>query len=153
MVQDMFDPEYYLGVYEVRSKSTNETSLRCGKYREDTVECKVLFLPPATKLRQGNVFTPVCHSVHRGGVCHTPPGQTPPAQCMLGYTPLPSACWDTPPCTVHAGIRSTSGRYASHWNAFFLYQHLLCGDIAHIACITSFDMSTYASLLRTLLQN
>ena len=33
-----------------------------------------------------------------------PPGQTPPGQ--------------TPPCTVHAGIRSTSGRYASHWNAF-----------------------------------
>ena len=45
------------------------------------------------------------------------PGQTlpqadtpPPAQCMLGYTP----------CTVHSGIRSTSGRYASDWNAFFL---------------------------------
>ena len=132
MVQDMFDPEYYLGVYEVRSKSTNETSLRCGKYR-DTVECKVLFLPPATKLRQGNVFTPVCHSVH-GGVSAT-------------HTLA------RPPCPVHAGIRSTSGRYASHWNAFFLYQHLLCGDIAHIACITSFDMSTYASLLRTLLQN
>ena len=51
-------------------------------------------LPPATKLRQGNVFTPVCHSVHRGGLPHTypwadkPPGQTPPSlpgQCMLGY--------------------------------------------------------------------
>ena len=49
------------------------------------------YLPPATKLGQGNVFTPVCHSVH-GGVCHThtpgetPPGQTAhPAQCMLGY--------------------------------------------------------------------
>ena len=28
-----------------------------------------------------------------------PPRQTPPppAQCMLGYTPLPSVCWDTPP--------------------------------------------------------
>ena len=26
-------------------------------------------LPPATKLRQGNIFTPVCHSVHRGGLC------------------------------------------------------------------------------------
>ena len=26
-------------------------------------------LPPATKLRQGNVFTPVCHSIHRGGLC------------------------------------------------------------------------------------
>ena len=51
-------------------------------------------LPPATKLRQGNVFTPVCHSVHRGGLPHTypwadkPPGQKPP--------PSPgSACWDT----------------------------------------------------------
>ena len=105
-----------------------------------------VFLPPATKLRQGNDFTPVCHSVYRGrSVCHTPPlgrhplgihpswidtpcpvhagihtplpsacwdthlpgrhpqGDTPPAQCMLGYTHtcmrgythLPSACWDT----------------------------------------------------------
>ena len=54
-----------------------------------------LLLPPATKLRQGNVFTPVCHSVHRGGgVClpqvpgggrADPPGRHPPAQCMLGY--------------------------------------------------------------------
>ena len=41
----------------------------------------------------------------------TPPRQVyPPAQCMLGYTSLPSARWDTPsPCTVHAGIRSTNG--------------------------------------------
>ena len=29
---------------------------------------------------------------------HPTPGQTPPAQCLLGYThPLPSACWDTHP--------------------------------------------------------
>ena len=27
------------------------------------------FLPPAKKLREGNVFTPVCHSVHRRGLC------------------------------------------------------------------------------------
>ena len=33
-------------------------------------------LPAATKLGQGNVFTGVCDSVHRGGVCL-------------------SACWDT----------------------------------------------------------
>ena len=26
-------------------------------------------LPPATKLREGNVFTPVCDSVHGRGVC------------------------------------------------------------------------------------
>ena len=28
-----------------------------------------LLLPPATKLRQGNVFTPVCDSVRGGGLC------------------------------------------------------------------------------------
>ena len=28
----------------------------------------VSLLPPATKLRQGNVFTPVSHSVHGGGM-------------------------------------------------------------------------------------
>ena len=43
------------------------------------------FLPSATKLRQGHIFTPICHSVHGGGgVClsecwDTPPGQTPPS--------------------------------------------------------------------------
>ena len=50
----------------------------------------------------------------------TPQGRQPPAHCMLSYTLLPSACWHTPPCTVHAGIQSTSGQYASHWNALLL---------------------------------
>ena len=45
-----------------------------------------------------------------------PPEQTPP----LGRHPLPSACWDTPPCTVHVGIWSTSGWYTSYWNAYLL---------------------------------
>ena len=49
----------------------------------------IALLPPATKLRQGNVFTAVCHSVHGGGLPY-PPGQThpradTPVQCMLGY--------------------------------------------------------------------
>ena len=64
-----------------------------------------------------NVFTPVCHSVHRVVVSATPRDQrqTPP----WASTPLPSACWDTHTlCTVHAGIWSISGQYASHWNAF-----------------------------------
>ena len=39
----------------------------------------LLFLPPATKLGQGYVFTRVCDSVHRGSLTH----------CMLGYTRPP----------------------------------------------------------------
>ena len=48
------------------------------------------FLPPAIKLSQGNVFTPVCHSVHRGE------WQTPPWE----QTPSGSR---HPPYAVHAG--------------------------------------------------
>ena len=75
------------------------------------------YLPPATKLPQGNVFTPVCHSVHRG-VCHIP---RPWADTPLGRH-LPG---QTPPHTVHAGIWSTSGRYASYWNAILLLLFLV----------------------------
>ena len=57
--------------------------------------------------------TRVCLSM--GGI----PGQVhPPGR----YTPPPWAGTSPPdrytPATVHAGIRSTSGWYASHWNAF-----------------------------------
>ena len=55
-------------------------------------------LPAATKSGQGNVFTGVCDSVHRGGGCLP--------QCMLGYCrppeqrppPGPDPLWEqTPP--------------------------------------------------------
>ena len=89
------------------------------------------YLPAATKLGQGNVFTGVCDSVRRGGVSalvHAgippPSGSDPPE----ANTPLPGA--DTPPPELDppwdqthpgadtpreadSGIRSTSGRYAS----------------------------------------
>ena len=42
--------------------------------------------------------------------CRQPPGQTLPCPMHAGI--------HTPPRAVHAGIRSTSGRYASYWNAF-----------------------------------
>ena len=123
-------------------------------------------LPPANEVCEGYVFTPVCHSVHRGSTwAGNPPGRyTPQAGTPLGryippgrytpwagipldrytpgrytslgrYTPLqvhpPAGTppWaGTPPGrytpqTVHVGIRSTSGRYASYWNAF-LFVHL-----------------------------
>ena len=59
-------------------------------------------------LGQGNFFTPVCDSVHSGGVVSAPlhAGIHPPG---------PEA--DTPPPGYYR-IRSTSGRYASYWNAF-----------------------------------
>ena len=81
---------------------------------------------PQTKLREGYVFTRVCDSVHRGGVYHTPPGQTPslgrhppgqtpPGRHTPGQTPpcpvytrihphsLPSPCWDRPPAQCMLG--------------------------------------------------
>ena len=120
---------------------------------------KIDWLLPATKLPQGNVFTPVCHSVHGGSATHRcpladtplantpwsdpsirhplgrhplprqthpPPGQTPPP---LGRHPLPQAYTPgkTPSYAVHAGIWSTSGRYASYWNAIF-FSHLISSE-------------------------
>ena len=64
-------------------------------------------LPPATKV----MFLHL--SFCSGGVSAIPPGQTHPspwADTPRGQTP-------PTPCAVHAGIRSTSGWYASYWNA------------------------------------
>ena len=100
------------------------------------------YLAPATKLWQGNVFTPVCHSVHmKGGLPHTPlgwppgqtppwagtppsrhPGQTPPAQCMLGYgqqaggthpTGMQSCTWTFLHCNLNCKCTHT---LALHWS-------------------------------------
>uniref|UniRef100_A0A4W4GCR1 Mini-chromosome maintenance complex-binding protein n=1 Tax=Electrophorus electricus TaxID=8005 RepID=A0A4W4GCR1_ELEEL len=34
MVQDMFDPEFFMGAYETVDPSTNSKELRCGKYKD-----------------------------------------------------------------------------------------------------------------------
>ena len=85
------------------------------------------FLPSANIVCEGYVFTPVCHSVHRGGVClsacwdtHTQadtrwadtPRQTPTAS-PWAEPPLPSACWDTQ-CPVHAAIDMTTAADGTH---------------------------------------
>ena len=83
----------------------------------DQDQFQFYFLPPATKLGQGYIFTGVCDSVHRGGStwAGTPPrDQVPPrpgTPPRSRYTPTSSACWE---------IWATSGRYASYWNAFLL---------------------------------
>ena len=96
-------------------------------------------------LRQGNVFTRVCHSVHRGACmripCHT---RAPCLTHLLPHTPAPlgmhapyHACLPCharlpppmPSCHVHPlpcmppryyEMLSMSGRYASYLNAFLL---------------------------------
>lgn len=41
-IQDMFDPEFYMGVYETVDPSTKAKVLQCGKYK-DVAECGVDF--------------------------------------------------------------------------------------------------------------
>ena len=71
---------------------------------------------PKTKLREGNVFTPVCQSFCSRGGClplvgggsATPPWADTPRQTPLGrHPPGQTPPWaDTPPCPVHAGIHT-----------------------------------------------
>ena len=76
-----------------------------------------IFTARKRSLGQGNVFTPVCHSINRGVGF--------PA-CITGHMTSGGSAsreWvciqrvGRPP-PQHYGIRSTSGRYASYWNAF-----------------------------------
>ena len=58
-----------------------------------------------------------------------PPGKTPPRQKHpLGRHPPPSACWDTPPTQCMLGYTPPdghySGRYASYWNAILFTVHV-----------------------------
>ena len=81
----------------------------------------VIFTARKLSLRRLCFYLSVSHSVHRGEVPgqippgrYTPPWQvhTPLAGTPLGrYTPPPPG--QGHPQAVHAGIRSTSGRYAS----------------------------------------
>ncbi|TRZ04004.1 hypothetical protein DNTS_001158 [Danionella cerebrum] len=42
MVQDMFDPEFFMSVYEIEDPASNSTQVKCGKYK-DVTECGVDF--------------------------------------------------------------------------------------------------------------
>ena len=103
-----------------------------------------MLLPAATKLGQGNIFTSVCQEFcprGGGGGClpqcmlgfppgadppgpGTPPEQTPRDQTHTPRTrPTPPEQTSPPgpdphPREADCSIRSTSGRYASYWNAF-----------------------------------
>ena len=66
----------------------------------------------------------VIHSVHRGGCLSACWDTTPPpgAEPRSRHPPEQTPPWSRhpPPWEAHSSIRSTSGRYASYWNAFLL---------------------------------
>ena len=104
-----------------------------------------------TKLREGNVFTGVCDSVHRGGAGGAwSQGAAPGGECLV----LVGVCsgrriawswgclvrggaWSRGMCLVLGGVCSRvvpggdppesycCGRYASYWNAFLLFHIFL----------------------------
>ena len=80
-----------------------------------------LLLPAATKLGQGNIFTSVCQEFcPQGGegVCLSACWDTPPRE-QTPREQTPPRTRQTPlPREAGSSIRSTSGRYASYWNAF-----------------------------------
>ena len=113
---------------------------------------------------QGGVCPIACWDTHPLGQVYppagTPPGRFTPRQVHLQagtppgrYTPgryppgqvHPPVRYNTP-CPVHAGIRSTSGRYASHWNAFlFLITFYFCSlvsDMETKLLVALFSMCT-----------
>ena len=106
---------------------------------------------PQRSCGQGNIFTPVCHSVYRGrgsvsvhaGIppweqtppeqkCTPPPAPPPPgADTPSEQTPPGSRHPHTPPPEADSSIRSTSGRYASYWNAFLLVLKAEDNSVSH----------------------
>ena len=95
-------------------------------WHKNTINHHVL-LPPATKLRQGNAFLPVCDSVHRGSfslgvIC--PGGSLSRGSLsgglsrwslFRGLCPEGFSVRETPRHTV------TCGWYVLYWNAFLFY--------------------------------
>ena len=63
----------------ISNRSFLEIIFFCQIVKGVIKNCLDCFLPPAMKLRQGNVFTPVCHSVQFGGR-----GMHARGACVLG---------------------------------------------------------------------
>ena len=87
-------------------------------------ETKANFIARKRSLMQGNVFTPVCHSVYQGGVSSQHASQV---TCLhTGRSEYRGVCIQggggqtSPGYRRYYGIRSTSRWYASYWNAFLL---------------------------------
>ena len=81
------------------------------------------FYRPQTKLREGNVFTGVCDSVHGG--CLLPGGLVPGGLLLGGLCLLPGGVWsrrvpggDPPTATVAGGTHPT-GMHFLYFRTFY----------------------------------
>ena len=95
-----------------------------------------------TKLRQGNVFTPVWLSVHRGvSWCHFLLWTAP----RLRRLPVPTATLQeitSLPTSTAQPLRSTSGRYASYWKCLLVLEWVPCA----VSCSVSFRQHNWGSV-------
>ena len=104
-------PRIWLGHWRIRGE---------GRDARPLSPISFIFTARKRSLGQGDIFTPVCHSVHRGndgilpGTMHTtpPPDHVPPHPRTMHPLLQCRACWET---------RSTRGRYTSYWNAILLF--------------------------------
>ena len=81
-------------------------------YRPQRSWAKVMFLQASVILSTGGVCLSACWDT-------TPPRSRPPqSRHPPGADTHPPREQTTPPREADSGIRSTSGRYASYWNAF-----------------------------------
>ena len=96
----------------------------------------VQLLPPATKLGQGYIFTGVCDSVHRGGVCSrgvvcsrrvSAPGCLLRGfwsrGCLVGGCLLPGGYLVSPGTAAAAGGTHPTGMHS----CFFIFLNILVG--------------------------
>ena len=108
-------------------------------------------VPPANEVWGKVIFLHLSVILFKGGV----PGQVPPGKYtpLAGtppgrYTPQQVHPQQVPPPgpATHAGIRSTSGRYASYWNAFlFLLVLVGCSTSSSISSVS--NVSWYSLII------
>ena len=121
-IERSFQPES--GICQVCSWCESLRDVKIWKRKITMQWCatKLLyFYRPQTKLREGNVFTPVCLSFCSQGGCLP--------QCMLGYTTTTTPRQTPPPwADGHC-----CGRYASYWNAFLFNLLIWLGHLVNCA--------------------
>ena len=124
----------------LKAVTLSNTSYVALPFKTNQVCALVVITVRKRSLGQGNIFAPVCHSVHGGylrppGTRYTPPGPGTPPQYQA-HPPGPGTPRDqvhppgpgTPPRAEHAvrySQHAARGRYASYWNAILFLKGLV----------------------------